>query len=286
MLFAYYRRAMLDQIGGFDEDLFAYGDDAELGSTRPDRRLEVHLHSGCGGAASSRRDVGAPLVPASGTDRAKSSLLAAKLFPWSLLWLNGVYYAMRLGAGFWAAITGQGEVGKYPGVSGKLRAAMALIKGHWQALGMLPRMLAKRREVEGIRKLRPSEVRKLIMEHRISLKELMRQAVDHDSHLSSQPAARSRKFIPATGNVQNLDSKIDRYFRMLRLPDAKIDVTHLMNKDSLEMTHADRERVLATVREKLAENAAPVIITHGTARWLKPDCCSRRACQNCVIRSC
>jgi|SRR5580700_73123 L-asparaginase len=67
-----------------------------------------------------------------------------------------------------------------------------------------------------------------------------------------------------TGNVQNLDSKIDRYFRMLRLPDAAIDVTHLMNKDSLEMTDADRQRVLATVREKLAQEPAPVVITHGT----------------------
>ena len=28
---ALYRKAMLDEIGGFDEDLFAYGDDAELG---------------------------------------------------------------------------------------------------------------------------------------------------------------------------------------------------------------------------------------------------------------
>ena len=42
-----------------------------------------------------------------------------------------------------------------------------------------------------------------------------------------------------TGNVQNLDSKIDRYFRMLRLPDAAIPVTPLMNKDSLDMTDAD-----------------------------------------------
>ena len=67
-----------------------------------------------------------------------------------------------------------------------------------------------------------------------------------------------------TGNVQNLDSKIDRYFRMLRLPDATIDVTHLMNKDSLEMTDADRERVLGVVREKLAEEPSPVVITHGT----------------------
>jgi L-asparaginase len=67
-----------------------------------------------------------------------------------------------------------------------------------------------------------------------------------------------------TGNVQNLDSKIDRYFRMLRLPDAEIAVTHLMNKDSLEMTDADRERVLGAVREKLAQDPAPVVITHGT----------------------
>ena len=66
-----------------------------------------------------------------------------------------------------------------------------------------------------------------------------------------------------TGNVQNLDSKIDRYFRLLRLPDAEIDLLHLMNKDSLEMTGADRERVLAAVREKL-KNPAPVVITHGT----------------------
>ncbi len=66
-----------------------------------------------------------------------------------------------------------------------------------------------------------------------------------------------------TGAVQNIDSKIDRYFRLLRLPDADIQVTHLMNKDSLEMTDADRARVLAAVREKLQE-PAPVIITHGT----------------------
>jgi len=66
-----------------------------------------------------------------------------------------------------------------------------------------------------------------------------------------------------TGNVENLNSKIDRYFRMLRLPDSEIQVTHLMNKDSLEMTDADRQRVLDTVREKLKE-PAPVIITHGT----------------------
>jgi L-asparaginase len=66
-----------------------------------------------------------------------------------------------------------------------------------------------------------------------------------------------------TGNVQNLDSKIDRYFRQLRLPDADIQVTHLMNKDSLEMTDEDRAKVLDLVREKL-KDPAPIVITHGT----------------------
>jgi L-asparaginase len=66
-----------------------------------------------------------------------------------------------------------------------------------------------------------------------------------------------------TGTVQNVFNKIDRYFRLLRLPDTQIEVTHLMNKDSLEMTDEDRQRVLQTVREKLAE-PAPVVITHGT----------------------
>jgi len=67
-----------------------------------------------------------------------------------------------------------------------------------------------------------------------------------------------------TGTVQNVDSKIERYFRMLRLPEAEIEVTHLMNKDSLEMTDADRESVLATVREKFGMAPAPIVITHGT----------------------
>lgn len=66
-----------------------------------------------------------------------------------------------------------------------------------------------------------------------------------------------------TGAVQNTGSKVDRYFRLLRLPDAGIQVIPLMNKDSLEMTDADRQRVLDAVREKLRD-PAPMVITHGT----------------------
>lgn len=66
-----------------------------------------------------------------------------------------------------------------------------------------------------------------------------------------------------TGNVQNLDTKIQRYFRLLRLPDTEVKTVHLMNKDSLEMTADDRSLVLAEVR-KTFDHPAPVVITHGT----------------------
>jgi L-asparaginase len=65
-----------------------------------------------------------------------------------------------------------------------------------------------------------------------------------------------------TGQVENLTAKIDRYLQLLRMPDTEIEVTPLMNKDSLEMTEEDREIILAVVRQKVF--GAPVVITHGT----------------------
>ena len=66
-----------------------------------------------------------------------------------------------------------------------------------------------------------------------------------------------------SGSVENIGAKIDRYLRLLRLPDLDIEATHLMNKDSLEMSEDDRRKVLESVRERL-QAPAPVVITHGT----------------------
>lgn len=81
-------------------------------------------------------------------------------------------------------------------------------------------------------------------------------------HLVTTGGTIEKIYSEQTGQVENLGAKIDRYLHSLRLPDAQIDVTPLMNKDSLEMTPDDRELVLAVVRVKVAE--APVVITHGT----------------------
>ena len=173
---AMYRRAMLDEIGGFDEDFFAYGDDAELG-------LRARLAGWtCWYAPQAvvRHHRGATLGLGSAERLAlierNRVLLAVKLFPWSLLWLNGAYYLARIAAGAWAALQGRGEMAHFPGAGGKLRAALALLEGDWKALQMLPRMLRKRREVRRILRLTPRQAKQLILQHRISLRELTQQA--------------------------------------------------------------------------------------------------------------
>jgi L-asparaginase len=66
-----------------------------------------------------------------------------------------------------------------------------------------------------------------------------------------------------SGTVENRAAKLDRYLKMLRLPDCEIESIQLMNKDSLEMTEADRDEVRDRVAELLLEDA-PIVISHGT----------------------
>jgi hypothetical protein len=98
------------------------------------------------------------------------------LFPWSLLWLNGVYWLARMGAGIWAGTTGQGEAARFPGMGGKLRIATALLKGNLSAIPLLPRMFSRRRAFRKFHKLTPRQIRRLLLDHRISLRELSNQS--------------------------------------------------------------------------------------------------------------
>jgi L-asparaginase len=66
-----------------------------------------------------------------------------------------------------------------------------------------------------------------------------------------------------TGAVANVDSKLEHYLRLLRLPGADVRVVPLLNKDSRELNDADRRQILGMVTALLTENA-PIVITHGT----------------------
>ena len=166
---AMYRKSMLDRIGGFDEDLFAYGDDAELGLRARiagwrclymPRAVVRHRRGSTMGQGNPDR---VRLI------ERNRILLAAKLFPWSLLVLNPFFFAIRMLAGLAASASGEGDLAAFPGIGGKLRVVWALLRGQWQALRMMPRTLKKRAAIERMAVLTPAQRRKLILSNRLSL---------------------------------------------------------------------------------------------------------------------
>jgi GT2 family glycosyltransferase len=171
-----YRKTMLEQIGGFDEDFFMFADDAELGLRARIAGWRCLYMPG----AIVRHQRGASLD--AGSPRRiflierNRMLLAAKLFPWSLLLLNPYYFALRLASGVAAAAGGKGEMARFPGLGGKLRLAWTIVRADLAALRLLPRMFGKRREVRRIAKLTPVEIRRLILGNRIAVRELVEKS--------------------------------------------------------------------------------------------------------------
>ena len=96
-----YRRAMLEDVGFFDEEFFAYADDAELGLRGriagwrcfyAPAAVVRHHRGATLGLGSARRLV---LI------ERNRVLLVVKLFPWNLIWANGAYHLARIMAGLW-----------------------------------------------------------------------------------------------------------------------------------------------------------------------------------------
>jgi GT2 family glycosyltransferase len=173
-----YRRQMLEEIGGFDEDLFAYGDDAELGLRAriagwgclfmPKAVVRHHRGSTMGLKSPERLFL---------IERNRV-LLAVKLFPGSLLWQNAGYYLARLGAGALAALTNRGEIRHFSTPLDKVRAAWAMVRADWAALRMTPAAWRKRKEVERWRRLPSREVANLLRRHQIRLRDLALNSTD------------------------------------------------------------------------------------------------------------
>ena len=171
-----YRKAMLEAIGGFDEDFFMFADDAELGLRGRIAGWRCLYMPG----AVVRHHRGAS-IDAGSAERIflierNRVLLAAKLFPWSLLVVNPYYFALRLSSGLVAAAGGKGEMARFPGLANKLRLAWTILRADLAAVSLLPRMLRKRREVRRIAKLTPAEIRRLILENRIPVRALVEKS--------------------------------------------------------------------------------------------------------------
>jgi GT2 family glycosyltransferase len=169
---AIYRKDMLDRIGGFDEDFFAYADDAELGlrarlagwrSIYVPTAVVYHHHGSTLGRFSPERMV---LI------ERNRVWLAAKLFPWRLLLLNPFYFALRVAVGAYGAARGSGEAARFTREQGAGVLVKCFVRANLAAVTGLPRMLAKRREMARIRRLSASEACALLRRFRIRLRDL------------------------------------------------------------------------------------------------------------------
>lgn len=167
-----YRRAMLDEIGHYDEDFFAYADETDLGWRARARGWKCvyvptavvnHHHSGTGGSHSPFK---AYLV------ERNRICVVVKNFPVSLA-LYGLAYTLQ--RYFWqayGALAGKGRAGSFTRDYSAARLALILLKAYWGALVLLPRMLAKRREIRGRRVIADSEYYRLLRSYGLSARDV------------------------------------------------------------------------------------------------------------------
>ena len=169
---ALYRKSMLDQIGGFDEDFFAYADDAELGlrarsagwRARYAPAAVVHHHRGT--TLGKWNPARIRLI------ERNRIWLAVIHFPLWLLLLNPFFYALRLAAGLLAALSGKGEAGQVQGFRAKIELGLTLLRADLEAVLGLARIWPKRKAWRAKRKLGDREIVALLIEYRLGLSEL------------------------------------------------------------------------------------------------------------------
>ncbi len=66
------------------------------------------------------------------------------------------------------------------------------------------------------------------------------------------------------GVLDNRSSIVHEMLGLIRLEDTAVHAVPLLNKDSLELTDADRAEIVQAVRTAIDEGSAGVVILHGT----------------------
>ena len=170
---ALYRRRMLDDIGGFDNDYFLYGEDSDVGLRGrlagwtcryvPAARV-AHDYSGSAGRASR--------LKAFHVERNRLWTVL-KTFPLALLPLAPLAAAWRYLAHLRAAAGGRGLAGGVEG--GTVAAVVILWSAHWRTLLRLPELWRKRRLARRGTRLGLGEFRRLLREHAVSAREIAEQ---------------------------------------------------------------------------------------------------------------
>jgi GT2 family glycosyltransferase len=170
---ALYRRAMLDEIGGFDGDFFLYCEDTDVGLRArwagwkclyaPDAVVDHHYSHSAGRAS-----------PAKAYYVERNRLfVAAKNFPGRMLWAAPFASLARYFWHAWFLLQGRGSAARFraEGHAGP-KMVWYVIRAHAAVLGHAGRLWRQRREIRAHARITPRIFRHLVQGHSISLRKV------------------------------------------------------------------------------------------------------------------
>jgi GT2 family glycosyltransferase len=153
-----YRKMVFEEIGFFDEDFFAYGDDSEIGIRARlagwkclyvPKAILYHKDSGSTGHYS----------PFKAFYVERNRLwITIKYFPFPLLLLSIFFTLYRFVFQAYGALTHQGAAGKFTEIHSPLKLVGILFKAYGSGLRHLPRMWEKRNRLRPLRKVSYGEI--------------------------------------------------------------------------------------------------------------------------------
>lgn len=169
---ALYHRRLFEDVDGFDETFFAFGDDADLGMRARllgwkawyvPTAVVRHRHSASFGAYSPFKVM---LV------ERNRLLLAVKSFPLSLLWRNPFWTLKRLGWNAYGVFRRKGSASRFVETNGWMQTVVNLAWSYFSALKLLPEALRRRRVIQRTRRLSHAEMVSLLQRFQIDIREL------------------------------------------------------------------------------------------------------------------
>lgn len=170
---ALYRRTLVEQIGFFDDDMFAFAEDTDLGlrarragwgALVATRAVVEHQYSGTGGVFSPFK---IQLV------ERNHYWVAIKTFPRSWLLLLPWYTLVRYLVQVRCVLTGAGSGGEFAGSGSKLAIVKAILLGTWQAFAGMPLMLRKRKSILAGSAMDDAAFGSLLTRYELTFRELL-----------------------------------------------------------------------------------------------------------------
>jgi len=169
---ALYRKEMLEEVGLFDEEFFAYGDDTDLGlkgrwagwkCLYVPRAVVHHRYSQSSGAYSA--------LKAFYVERNRV-WIAVKYFPLTLLLASPFFTFLRFALQGYGALIGRGAAGRFSEAYSPGKLLQILLKAYLAAFRGLPGMWKKRNEMKKRTRVSEDEIRTWFRRFGMSVREI------------------------------------------------------------------------------------------------------------------